>query len=234
MLTTNFRMRVLSSSVSLFAVVAALAAATGVSHAQTAATPAATGGAETITVTGYRSSLEKALDLKRKSDNSIDAIYAEDIAKFPELNLGDAIARVPGVSLQKEGGEGRNISVRGLGPNFTRILVNGMEAQATNTSPDNIGGVDRNRQFDFNTFAPDLFNQIIVAKTQSASTEEGLARRHRLPQHGPRPRRSGPALRGKLQRGLQRPSEDLQSARLVHLLRQLLGRQKSALSSPAR
>lgn len=167
MSTSKFmRTRGLRAGVSLIAVAAGLASMTGFAAAQ-GTTP------ETITVTGFRSSLEKALDLKRKSDTAVDAIYAEDIAKFPDLNLGDAIARVPGVSLQREGGEGRNISVRGLGPNFTRILVNGMEAQATNTSPDNLGGVDRNRQFDFNTFAPDLFNQIVVAKTQASETEEG-------------------------------------------------------------
>ena len=85
----------------------------------------------TVTVTGYRASLEKAVDIKRGEVGMVDAIVAEDIADFPDLNLAESLQRIPGVSITREGGEGRNISVRGLGPQFTRVRINGMETIST-------------------------------------------------------------------------------------------------------
>ncbi len=130
-------------------------------------------GADDIIVTGFRGSLEKALDLKRTSTTAVDAILAEDIGKFPDLNLSESIQRIPGVALARDGGEGRNISVRGLGPQFTRVRINGMEALTTAGGADASGGTNRTRGFDFNIFASDLFNGITVRKTADAQTDEG-------------------------------------------------------------
>ncbi|MGH8028165.1 MAG: TonB-dependent receptor, partial [Pseudoxanthomonas sp.] len=127
----------------------------------------------TITVTGYRASLEKALDIKRGEAGVVDAIVAEDIGKFPDLNLAESLQRIPGVVITRDAGEGRNISVRGLGPDFTRVRINGMEALTTVGSSDQNGGSNRGRGFDFNVFASDLFSQLIVRKTASADVEEG-------------------------------------------------------------
>lgn len=121
---------------------------------------------EEVVVTGFRGSLERALTLKRNSNSVVDSIVAEDIAKFPDNNLAESLARVPGVTITREGGEGRAISVRGLGPDFTRVRINGVEAQATT-------GSNRGRGFDFNVFASELFNQLDVRKTPSANVEEG-------------------------------------------------------------
>ena len=107
---------------------------------------------EEIVVTGFRQSLSVALDEKRTARGSIDAIVAEDIADFPDLNLAESIQRVPGVSIARDGGEGRQISVRGLGPQFTRVRINGMEAMSANGGTDAAGGTNRDRSFDFNTF----------------------------------------------------------------------------------
>jgi len=126
-----------------------------------------------IIVTGFRGSLERALDLKRTSAASVDSILAEDIGKFPDLNLSESIQRIPGVALARDGGEGRTISVRGLGPQFTRVRINGIEALATSGGSDASGGANRGRGFDFNVFASDLFNAITVRKTAEPSTEEG-------------------------------------------------------------
>jgi TonB-dependent receptor len=126
-----------------------------------------------IVVTGFRSSLAKAVDLKRNSSAVVDSILAEDIGKFPDLNLSEAIQRIPGVAITRDGGEGRQISVRGLGPQFTRVRINGMEALTTAGGADASGGTNRGRGFDFNVFAADLFNQISVRKTAEPSTEEG-------------------------------------------------------------
>src|SRR5688572_26558006 len=128
---------------------------------------------EEVVVTGFRQSLSVALDEKRAAVGSIDAIVAEDIADFPDLNLAESIQRVPGVSIARDAGEGRNISVRGLGPQFTRVRINGMEAMSANGGTDAAGGTNRDRSFDFNTFASELFNSITIRKTASAETEEG-------------------------------------------------------------
>ena len=128
---------------------------------------------DTVTVTGYRASVEKALDIKRGEAGVVDAIVAEDIGKFPDLNLAESLQRIPGVVITREAGEGRNISVRGLGPDFTRVRINGMEALTTVGAGDQSGGTNRGRGFDFNVFASDLFSQLMVRKTASADVEEG-------------------------------------------------------------
>ena len=128
---------------------------------------------EELVVTGFRGSLQQALELKRGSATAGDTILAEDIGKFPDLNLSESIQRISGVALARDAGEGRQISVRGLGPQFTRVRINGMEALTTAGGTDASGGTNRGRSFDFNIFAADLFNSITVQKTSAAETEEG-------------------------------------------------------------
>lgn len=150
------------------------------SFAQT--TPAAPGTTATqdlpaapadIVVTGFRASLSSAINLKRNETSTIDAIKAEDIAEFPDLNLAESLQRIPGVAISRVNGEGRNISVRGLGADYTRVRINGMEAIGTTGGTDNSGGVNRGRGFDFNIFSSDLFNSLSVRKTATADVEEG-------------------------------------------------------------
>jgi TonB-dependent receptor len=131
------------------------------------------GAIEEVIVTGFRESLDAALDVKRASIGAVDAIVAEDIADFPDLNLAESIQRIPGVAIARQGGEGRQISVRGLGPQFTRVRINGMEALTTTGGTDAAGGTNRARSFDFNIFASELFNSIKVNKSSSADMEEG-------------------------------------------------------------
>src|SRR5262245_45702536 len=69
-----------------------------------------------IVVTGFRASVASAINAKRDSISAIDVIKADDIAQFPDNNLADSIQRVPGVSINRVAGEGRNLTVRGLGP----------------------------------------------------------------------------------------------------------------------
>src|SRR5688572_23650813 len=128
---------------------------------------------EEIVVTGFRQSLSVALDEKRAAVGSIDAIVAEDIADFPDLNLAESIQRIPGVSIDRNAGEGRRLTVRGLGAQFTRVRINGLEALTTTGGEDAAGGTNRDRSFDFNVFASELFNNITVRKTASADLEEG-------------------------------------------------------------
>lgn len=152
--------------------VAALSAS-AVALSQQAGQSTEDGALEEVVVTGFRQSLSLALEEKRDSVGAIDAIVAEDIADFPDLNLAESIQRVPGVSIARDAGEGRNISVRGLGPQFTRVRINGMEAMSANGGTDAAGGTNRDRSFDFNTFASELFNSITIRKTSAAEIEEG-------------------------------------------------------------
>jgi len=141
---------------------------------------------EEVIVTGFRQSLEAAADLKRYTANVTDSIVAEDIGKMPDLNLAESLQRVPGVAITREGGEGRNITVRGLGPDFTRVTLNGMEVPASTGGLDSSGGVNRGRSFDFNIFGSELFNRITINKSGVAHIEEGgLAATVELYSHKP-------------------------------------------------
>ena len=151
----------------------ALSLGVGAAAAQTAPQDEQADQVEEVVVTGFRASLNAGLDAKRRDANVVDVIVAEDIADFPDLNLAEAIQRVPGVAIDRDAGEGRSITVRGLGSDFTRTRINGMEAQATAGGTDSSGGANRGRGFDFNVFASELFNSITVRKTAAAETEEG-------------------------------------------------------------
>lgn len=148
---------------------------TGTAFAQDAKQPPADAVPDEseIIVTGFRSSLAEALNEKRDAVNTVDVILAEDIADFPDLNLAESIQRIPGVSIDRDNGEGRSITVRGLNPDFTRVRINGMETLATTGSTDASGGTNRGRGFDFNTFASELFRSIKVSKSPTPQTEEG-------------------------------------------------------------
>jgi TonB-dependent receptor len=152
-------------------VAAAVLALAGTAQAQTA--PAAAPANETVTITGFRASIESALNKKREDRGIVDVIKAEDIAKFPDTNLAESLQRVPGVVIDRDAGEGRSITVRGLGSDFTRVRINGIEALATTGGTDSSGGNNRSRGFDFNVFAAELFNSITVRKSSSADVDEG-------------------------------------------------------------
>lgn len=129
---------------------------------------------ETVVVSGYRGSLRQAIDLKRGAVGSQDSIVAEDIAAFPDLNLAESMQRIPGVAITRDAGEGRQIVVRGLGPDFTRTQLNGMEVLSNTASGmDNRGNISRTRAFDFSMFASELFNRVTVQKSWAADQDEG-------------------------------------------------------------
>lgn len=128
---------------------------------------------DAVVVTGMRASLESALNAKRTDNGIVDVIKAEDMGKFPDTNLAESLQRIPGVVIDRDAGEGRSITVRGLGQDFTRVRINGIEALATTGGTDSSGGANRGRGFDFNVFASELFNSITVRKSSSADVEEG-------------------------------------------------------------
>lgn len=159
----------------MLAAVSLTVLATGTAYAQSQpeeapVQEAAADEGEAIVVTGFRQSLEAALNLKRENVGAVDAIVAEDIAKFPDQNLAESLQRIPGISISRDGGEGRSITVRGLSSQFTRVRVNGMETIATSTDG---AAANRDRAFDFNVFASELFSSLVVNKTAAASLDEG-------------------------------------------------------------
>jgi iron complex outermembrane recepter protein len=118
---------------------------------------------EEVTVKGYKSSLEKALSRKRDSDTIIDGIAAEDIGKFPDQNVAEALQRITGVSISRTNGEGSQVSVRGFGPEFNQVRIND-RITATATS---------GRDFDFQVMASDLISGADVLKAPTANMSEG-------------------------------------------------------------
>ncbi|GHF97241.1 TonB-dependent receptor [Thalassotalea marina] len=118
---------------------------------------------ERIEVQGIRASLVKSMNEKRFADAILDGISAEDIGKFPDTNLAESLQRVTGVSISRSGGEGRYVSIRGLGPSFSTTIVNGREIATDNSS----------RSFSFDTVASELVRKVNVYKTSNANLMEG-------------------------------------------------------------
>ncbi|WP_423603719.1 TonB-dependent receptor [Sphingomonas sp. MS122] len=172
-------MKTSNRGVSFARAVSAFALATGVSWsgvalAQTEAQPAEQAEeTQEVVVTGLRGSLESALNAKRESNDIVDVINAQDMADFPDANVAESLQRVPGISIERDAGEGRNITVRGLGGDFSRVRLNGIEAISATTGSTLGSTINRGRGFDFSLFASELFNSITVRKSQSAEIDEG-------------------------------------------------------------
>jgi iron complex outermembrane receptor protein len=126
---------------------------------------------EEVVVSGFRSSLEKSLENKRNATNFVDSISSEDVGKLPDNNLAEAIARIPGVQISRTNGEGQQINLRGLGPSFTRVTLDGMPISVA--SEGSVDQAARNREFDFDLLPSDLFSALEVAKSPQASLVEG-------------------------------------------------------------
>jgi TonB-dependent receptor len=125
---------------------------------------------EVVVTGGFANSLARALSDKRKAANVVDAISAEDIGKFPSNNIAEALQRVPGVAITRDRGEGLFVRVRGLGPNFQVVTLNGRGA-AVNENMRDSG--QSGRQFRFDTLPSELVAGVEVNKTPLASTDEG-------------------------------------------------------------
>ncbi|NWK97836.1 TonB-dependent receptor [Sphingobium lactosutens] len=118
-----------------------------------------------IVVTGIRSSLQGALNAKRNAPQVLDAISAEDIGKFPDKNVGEALQRVTGVQLNRADGEGAGITIRGADPQLNRVEINGTTALSTS-----VGG---GRDVDFRDLPSEFVNRLEVVKSATADMTEG-------------------------------------------------------------
>jgi TonB-dependent receptor len=129
---------------------------------------------ETVVVTGYRASLTDSTNAKRAAVSFTDTVFAEDIGKFPDTNVAEALNRIPGVTISREiDGEGVNVSIRGLGTNFTKILLNNAAIAVASTGATDAS--NNNREVDLNMFPTELFTQLQVSKSPTADQLEGGA-----------------------------------------------------------
>jgi len=129
---------------------------------------AANDGLEEVVVTGLRRSLVNSMTIKRDSLGIVDAISPEDIGKLPDTNLAESLQRITGVSIDRSGGEGAFVTVRGFGPEFNTVLLNGRQL-ATPTDPSQASG----RAFSFDTLASELVSGVEVYKSSTARLQSG-------------------------------------------------------------
>jgi TonB-dependent receptor len=123
-----------------------------------------------IVVTGIRSSLESSMKLKRDSQGVVDGIVAEDIGKFPDTNLAESLQRISGVSIDRSIGEGSKVTVRGVGPDFNLVLLNGRQMPGSSLQDT---GASNSRSFDFANLASEAVAAVEVYKTSRSETPTG-------------------------------------------------------------
>ncbi|MGM8226805.1 TonB-dependent receptor [Cellvibrio sp. ARAG 10.3] len=125
---------------------------------------------EEIVVTGIRGSLQRSMDIKRGSQGVVDAISAEDIGKFPDTNLAESLQRITGVSIDRSNGEGSKVTVRGFGPDYNLVTLNGRQMPGTTIEATSVSG---SRSFDFSNLASEGISGVEVFKTVRAENPAG-------------------------------------------------------------
>lgn len=124
-----------------------------------------------IVVTGIRASLQESMNIKRNAQGVVDAISAEDMGKFPDTNLAESLQRITGVSIDRNSGEGSKVTVRGFGPDFNLVLLNGRQMPASG-----LGGcceAPASRSFDFANLASEGIAAVEVYKSGRATLPTG-------------------------------------------------------------
>lgn len=124
-----------------------------------------------IVVTGIRASLAASADIKREAQGVVDAISAEDIGKFPDTNLAESLQRITGVSIDRQNGEGSTVTVRGFGPDFNLVTVNGRQIPTAIIGDG--GSAPSSRSFDFANLASEGIAAVEVYKSGRVTMESG-------------------------------------------------------------
>lgn len=127
---------------------------------------------EEVVVVGIRASAEASMDIKRDSAGVVDAISAEDIGKFPDSNLAESLQRITGVSIDRRNGEGYQVTVRGFGPEFNLVTLNGRSMPTSQLNSTN-GGPRSSRTFDMSNIASEGVSAVEVYKTGKANMSSG-------------------------------------------------------------
>ena len=126
---------------------------------------------QTITVTSYRGSLDKALSIKREAGAIVDAISAVDIGKFPDTNAAESLSHLPGITVDRQFGEGEKVSINGTDPALNRVLLNGQTIASGDWggNPTDTSG----RTFNYTLISPEIIDQMEVYKSPEARIDEG-------------------------------------------------------------
>ena len=147
------------SGVSALAVAVAIFAMPSIGYAQAAAPAADDAPGDEIVVTGFRASLENAVNKKKSSDQIVESVSAEDIGKLPDASIAESIARLPGLTSQRLSGRSNAITIRGFAPDFSTTLLNGREQTSTGD----------NRAVEYDQYPSETIRQVNVYKTPMAS-----------------------------------------------------------------
>jgi len=126
---------------------------------------------ETVLVTGIRASLAESLEVKRQSQAVVDVITSEDVGKFPDKNVAEALQRVSGVSISREFGEGERVSIRGTAPNLNRTQLNGHSIATADWFV--LDQLSATRSFNYLMLPTEVIGQTEVYKGSQADFEEG-------------------------------------------------------------
>ena len=126
---------------------------------------------DVIIVTGIRASLRESMNIKRNAQGVVDAISAEDIGKFPDTNLAESMQRITGVSIDRSNGEGSKVTVRGMGPEFNLVLLNGRQMPASGLG--SCCEAPASRSFDFANLASEGVASLEVYKSGRATLPSG-------------------------------------------------------------
>jgi len=119
-----------------------------------------------VVVTGFKRSLESATNTKKKNDQILESVTAEDIGKLPDASIAESIARLPGLTSQRLNGRANVISIRGFGPDLSTTLLNGREQTSTGDA----------RAVEFDQYPSEVISQVVVYKSPVASLiGQGLA-----------------------------------------------------------
>ena len=146
------------------ALMSAIAMAAMQAHAQDSTATAGEGTEEAteldrVKVTGIRSAIEKSIDTKQTSTSIVESVSAEDIGKLPDSSIAESIARLPGLTAQRERGRATQINIRGFNGDFSTATLNGREQASTSD----------NRGVEFDQYPSELLSQVVVYKTPDAA-----------------------------------------------------------------
>lgn len=165
-LSLNRAIRAINKAALVYGSIGTMALTAGLAQAQQ---DAPEGLLEEIEVTGIRGALKQGMDTKRYSDSVMDSVSAEDVGKFPDKNIGDALQRIPGVTVDRAWGEVSGVTIRGTAPQHSIVLLNGQNVGS-------VGWFDRggiNRSFNFEMLSSEQVAGMDVYKSTEANLNEG-------------------------------------------------------------
>ena len=172
MSSSLFRKKLLRGALGVLMSGASLTALSTAVHAQDAAPAAAPADDSTVVVvTGIRGALRSSMNLKKGAQGVVDSISAEDIGKFPDTNLAESLQRITGVSIDRSNGEGQFVTVRGFGPDFNLVTLNGREMPTASLGDG--ASAPASRSFDFANLASEGVAGVDVYKSGRANVDSG-------------------------------------------------------------